>query len=388
MPLEKFDIVIVGAGAVGLCCAYYLAEAGLRNIVIMEKEKMPAMGASGLNAGGIRTQFSITTNIKFSLFTLEIYENFKELFDQEINYREYGYLFLISNDEELEVFKHSVSLQKSLGAPVEIINVEDIKKTLPYLFLDDIICGSFSRRSGYADPYSICMGYMKAAKRKGVEVRLKTEVIGMEVNNDKITGIITNNGTVKTEYVVNAAGAYAGIIGKMVGIDLPVEPYRRHIFVTYPVPEIKEDCPLVLHLKSGFYFRKELDSVLMGRTDPDEKPGFKTDVNPEHMENVIEHAIYRVPLLEKTGIMKAWTGLYACTPDHQPIIGTVPGVKGFICVCGFSGHGMQHAPPSGKVVSEIITDGKCHSFDITPFDYSRFREAKVETEIKRYLTFI
>jgi len=388
MPSDKFDVVIVGAGAMGLCAAYYLAEAGVKKIVVLEKEKLPGMEASGLNAGGIRTQFFHLTNLKFSLFTLRIYDNFKELFDQEIDYREYGYLFLISNEDELRIYKESIALQNSQGVPAEIIDIERIKEIIPQLNTGDVICGSLSTRSGYADPHSICMGYTKGAERKGVKIRLETEVTGIEVNKGKITGVKTTRGDIHTNIVINAAGAHAKSIGEMAEIDIPIEPFRRHVFVTHPVPEIRVECPLIYHNTSGFYFRKELESVLMERTDPDESPGFKHDVCPVHMEDVVDHAIRRVPVLEKTGILRGWTGHYALTPDHQPVIGALPEPEGFYCISGFSGHGMQHAPAAGKALSELLVNGKSSTFDIEPFSYLRFIDKGWKREFDRYLDYI
>jgi len=388
MASETYDAVIIGAGAMGLCTAYYLAESGVKKIAVLEKEKLPGMEASGLNAGGIRTQFFHKTNLEFSLFTLDIYYNFHELFNQEIDYREYGYLFLISNETELEVYRESVELQNSCGVPAEIIGTEKIKEIVPQVNLNDVICGSLSRKSGYADPHSVCMGYVKGAAGKGVKILLNTEVTGIEMYNGNITGVKTANGSFSTGIVINAAGAHAGNIGRMAGIDIPIEPVRRHVYVTHPVPEIPVECPLVYHNTSGFYFRKELESVLMERTDPNETPGFKLDVNPQHTEDVVEHAMKRLPILENTGILRAWTGHYALTPDHQAIIGELPEPQGFYCLSGFSGHGMQHAPAAAKALSELIIDGTCSTFNIDSFSYLRFVDKNRRGEFDRYLDYI
>jgi sarcosine oxidase subunit beta len=182
--------------------------------------------------------------------------------------------------------------------------------------------------------------------------------------------------------VVNCAGAWAGEVAKLAGLDVPVLPYRRNIYMTTPFPQIPGPIPLTIDVGSGFYMRKEGESILMGASNPDEPSSFNTTVDWDWLDAVLEAGLGRFPILESAGLAEAqcWAGLYEITPDHHPILGRHPDLEGYIDASGFSGHGIMHSPATGMLIAEEILDGRAHTIDIDPLRISRFAQGALRAE--------
>ncbi len=380
MPPQKASVVIIGAGVNGLSTAYHLAKKDFSDILVLEKEKFIAAGSTGLSAGGIRQQFSTEVNIRMAMYSVSKFEHFKEEMGEDISFNQVGYLFLLSTEDEVELFRRSYSLQRKLGLDVEWLEPSEVKKRWPYIVVDDILAATYCPTDGYADPYSVANGYAKQARKLGVKILTETEVTGIKVEDGRIAGVETTKGFIETPIVVNTAGPYAHVIGQMVGVDIPARPYRRQIFITDAFPEIPPDWPMTVDFHYNWYMRKEGEGLLMGMSDLEEPSSFNMNVDWSFMEKVVEHGIERVPLLEKARIMRGWAGLYSITPDNQPIIDKIPGVEGFYCAVGFSGHGFMLSPATGLVMSELIAEGEAKSFDISEFSFNRFAEGVAEGE--------
>ncbi|MEA3460085.1 MAG: FAD-binding oxidoreductase [Chloroflexota bacterium] len=378
--VKKADVVIIGGGVTGLSTAYQLAKLGVSDVVVVERDLI-ASGSTPLAAGGIRQQFSTEANIRIMLESVKVFERFSEQFDTEIDFRQWGYLFLATTEEDWKAFQENVPLQKSLGVPVTLLLPEEIKEIAPYLYLDDVIGGTFCPTDGYADPYSIAMGFAKKARELGVKIHEKTEVVDVKVEGGRVRGVVTNKGQISTPVVVNAAGAWAAQIGRMVGVELPILPYRRQIFVTAPFDELPERIPMVIDFAPSFYFRREGPGILMGMSDKEEPSSFNTNADWDFLTKMVEKAVHRAPALERAGFKDSWGGLYAITPDDNPILGPVPGVEGFICAAGFSGHGVMQSPAIGRLIAELIT-GRETFVDLTPFRFERFAEGKLTKEAR------
>jgi sarcosine oxidase subunit beta len=372
------DIVIIGGGIMGASTAYYLAKRGQKDVVLLEKDLL-AQATTGLSVGGIRQQFSHPANILLSQETRRLFISFPEEFDTDIGFHQVGYLFLAQEEETWKEFLTNVNVQRSHKVPVEVLNQEEIKERWPYLEADDLKGGTFCAEDGYADPYSVAMGLANTARKLGVRIEEKTAVTSIQTEGDRIQGVETNKGSISTPVVVNVAGPWSGEVAKMAGIDLPVKPFRRQAFVTTAFKEIPKPIPLVLDFDVSFYFREEGPGILMGRSDLDEPSSFNTNVDWNFLTKVTETAVLRAPILEKARIRRGWGGLYTISPDNNPIIGPLPGVEGFFCASGFSGHGFQHGPPAGRILSELILEGQT-DFDLTPFSYDRFKTLKIIVE--------
>jgi sarcosine oxidase subunit beta len=225
------------------------------------------------------------------------------------------------------------------------------------------------------------MGFANAARRLGARIEEQTRVTDILVGDGRVHGVETTRGRLSAPVVVNVAGPWGGQVATMAGFDLPVQPYRRQVFTTQAFASIPKPVPMILDIEPAFYFRGEGPGVLMGMSDPDEPPSFSTNVDYVFMERVIEAAIHRAPLLEDAEILRGWGGLYAITPDDNPIIGPLPGADGLFCAIGFSGHGFQQAPTVGRILSELILDGGT-DFDLSPFAHDRFDAARGKAETR------
>jgi sarcosine oxidase subunit beta len=372
------DVVIIGGGIVGLSIAYYLALKKMEKVVLFEKGQL-GEGSTSRCVGGIRTQFSTEINIRFSLESLKTFEEFKEEFGVAPEFRRIGYLFLATTERETEVFKENIRLQKKFGIPVEYLNSEEIGSRWAYLRVDDVLGGTFCAWDGYAGPNEILSGFASGAKRAGVRIHEGMEVIGISTARGRIRSVKTRDGEVSTPVVVNAGGPYAASIGEMIGVKIPVKPLRRQIFITAPFHLTDYPIPLTIDFHQGWYFRQEGDGLLL--SGPlDAEPSFNLNTEYEAMVEASENAMYRVPSLEKARIARGWAGLYEISPDHHAILGSVPGVEGFIVANGFSGHGFQHSPAVGKVISELIVDGKALTIDISSLYIDRFEKGELMLE--------
>jgi sarcosine oxidase subunit beta len=374
------DVVIIGGGVMGASTAYHLASRGVKNILLLEKEQFFGQGATGRCAGGVRYQFSTDINIRLSLISLPMLERFEEEVGQPIDYRQCGYLILLTDAEDLQQFEHNVHLQHSLGVETEWLGGDEIREHLPIMNLGDVLAGTFNPKDGLADPNSVVMGYINAANRLGALTLGDVEVTGIQHEAGSIVSLETSAGKIDTPCVINAAGPWAGEIGRMAGVDIPITPLRRQMLTTTPLPEIPPDFPFVIDFAQSLYFHREGDGLLTGMSNPDEIPGFDQEVDPEWEITHLDAAAKRMPLLEKAGLLSHWAGLYENTPDAHPIIGGTP-IEGFYLCAGFSGHGFMHGPVTGKVMSEIILDGKAASLDISVLDFDRFESGRL---IKEY----
>lgn len=368
------EIAVIGGGILGCSTAYHLAKRGQKEVVLLEKDLL-AQASTGLSVGGIRLQFSHPANIRLSQETLCLFEHFEEEFNVDIGFYQVGYLFMLQKKNTWEDFLSSVELQRQFNVPVEILSPEEIKHRWPYLEVSDIQGGTFCPKDGYADPHNVAMAFANKARKLGVRIEEKTKVTGIRVESSRVKGVETTKGPISAPIVVNAAGPWGGEVARMAGLEFPVKPYRRQVFMTKAFDAISKPIPMVIDFDALFYFRGEGPGLITGMSDRDEPPSFNTNVDWNFLEKVIEKAVHRAPVLEKAKILRGWGGLYAITPDENPIIGMMSQVKGFFCAIGFSGHGFQHGPAVGRILSELILDGYT-DFDLTPFAYDRFGKIK------------
>jgi sarcosine oxidase subunit beta len=377
--IEKANVVIIGGGVMGTSTAYHLAKRGCQDVVLVEKKQL-ASGSTGLSAGGIRLQFSIEANIRLSMESLQVFEHFADEFEAEIDFRQHGYLFLATEPDDWAEFQANVVVQQRMGVPVRLLSPAEIGDLAPYLHLDDVVGGTFCPRDGYADPYSVAMGFAKQARRLGVRIFEETEALDIKVSEGKVRAVLTSQGKIATPVVVNVAGPWAAQVGQMVGLELPALPYRRQVFVTAPFDELPKQTPLIIDFAPSFYFRREGASILMGMSDHEEPSSFNTNFDLAFLVKVAEKAAHRAPVLDRADFMRGWGGLYSITPDDNPIIGKdIGGVEGFYCAVGFSGHGFQQSPAVGRILADLITSSQT-DLDLSPFQLERFETGEFTGE--------
>ncbi len=370
------DIVIIGGGVMGASTLYHLAARGQKNVLLLEKEAFYGTGATGRCAGGVRYQFATEVNVRLSQASLPMLERFEAEIGQAIDYRKTGYLFLLTNEADVATFRHNVALQQRLEVPTEWLDGAEIRRRLPLMRLEDVLAGTFCAEDGLVDPNSVVMGYIGAAQRLGAKAMTGVPVTDLVVENGRISGVMTPQGTVSAPIVINTAGPWAGLVGEMAGVQMPITPLRRQMFTTTSLPQIPADFPFVIDFAQSLYFHREGAGLLIGMSNPNEKPGFDQRVDEDWELTNMEAAVARLPLLEKAGRMSSWAGLYEVTPDAHPIFGATP-VAGFYMCGGFSGHGFMHGPVAGQLMSEIVLDGEARTVDVSMLDLARFAEGRL-----------
>jgi len=369
MAERECDAIVVGAGIVGAATAYRLAQAGLA-VCILEAAAAPATQATARSAAGVRVQFTEPVNVLLSLESIREYRHFRELFGVDSGYKPIGYLFLVPEGEEA-TYRAALQMQNSLGANSQELSVAEAKKIVDFNEVG-IAFATWGPEDGVIDPHMVTMGYLGAARRLGAKLLLETELIKADRRGEDWL-VETTNGTMSAPVIVNAAGAWAGVVARRAGFELPVEPYRRMVFMTGPLAEARGK-PLTVDVASGFYLRGEGERLMFGMSNHDEPAGFNEGMDWSWLEPTLAAGLGRFPWLERAGLdhSASWWGYYATTPDHNPILGAMPGVPSWYNAVGFSGHGVQHAAAVGRLLAEEVVDGRAKSINIDPLRYERF----------------
>jgi sarcosine oxidase subunit beta len=369
------SVVIIGGGVVGCSIAYQLARRGQRGVVVLERDTVGS-GTTSKAAGGIRGQFPTETEIRFSQESQRVFESFKDEFGVDPGYQRIGYLFLVSDPADLKDFEERIALQRRCGVDVRVITPREARDLVPALFVDDLVAVVWGPGDGLAGPAEVTQGYARRARELGARILEGTEVTALDVKDGRLRAVETTGGRIETPVAVNAAGPFAARVGRLAGLELSVNPRRRHIFFTEPFPAIPGPVPLTTDRKSGFYFRKEMEQLLLSPGDvEDVGDDLSASMDWTKVDEVVTKAVHRVPLLAEARIAGGWAGLRPLTPDDHAIIGPAPGLEGFFLAVGFGGHGFQHSPATGRLVAEWLLDGR-PSMDLSLFDPARFQPGR------------
>ncbi len=375
--------MIVGAGVVGCSVAFQLARRGVRSVAIVERERIPGTGSTSKANGGIRAQFTTKVNVAMSLRSMDILDALAEEIGEPPVYRKAGHLFLPASAERLAAMTRAVAFQRSLGVTVELLDRDDALRLAPFVEGSDLVGGSFGARDGFIDPGALAGFFLREATRAGVELVCGAEVLAIDRTPAGSFVVTTTAGKREAGVVVNAAGAWSAGVAALAGVDLPVEPVRRHLLMTGPCPSLPPVIPMTIDADTGILIRREGDRVLVAYSNPDEPAGFVTAFDPSFPERIAGPFERRFPRVAEAGLdlKRSWAGLYEVTPDHHAILGAAAGVPGFFLATGFSGHGIMHAPAAGEAVAEWIADGRSASVDISPLALERFARGETIHEM-------
>ncbi|MDX3112453.1 MULTISPECIES: FAD-binding oxidoreductase [Streptomyces] len=375
------SVVVIGGGVMGAAIAYHLAAAGVRDVLLLERDALAA-GSTSKAAGGVRAQFSDELNIQLGARSLEAFGRFGEEIGHDIGLHRVGYLFLLSTPQEVASFEAGVRLQNALGVPSRMIDPAEARRLSPLIRTDGLLAAAFSPDDGHCTPEAVVHGYAAAARRCGARILRHTEVTGIERRGAAITAVQTTLGPVATDTVICAAGAWSRAVGAMAGVDLPVQPLRRQIAVTEPVPGLPPDLPMTIDFTSSLYFHAEGPGLLLGMSDPDERPGFATDTHDRWIPRLAAAMERRAPALLDLRRTGGWAGLYEVTPDHNALIGEASTVSRFLYATGFSGHGFLQGPAVGEVVRDLYL-GRVPFVDVAPLSADRFAADAPRPEVNR-----
>jgi len=388
------DIIIIGAGVIGLSTAYHLARQNntLRahsklRIIILEKEKFHGAGSTAQCTGGIRHQFTNPVNIKLTKISYPHFLRFTADMKYPIYFRRRGYLFVSDGHTQWQELQKMQEQLKQLDIPSQLLTPEQIHTAYPFVLTSDLLGGSYCPLDAYADPYGVMEGYYRQCRKLGVQVLCNTEVTGIKVKNNRISGVLcrptnrpnstsTEPDMINTPVVINTAGPHLHLLARMAGLDLPASPYRRQVYVCAPMPSVPANIPLLVDLDTGFYVHAEKNGVLLlGGTDRNIAPGLETVVDRGRLTDFIEMAISRVPALEEAQITRIYTGIRSLTPDGLGILGETE-VSGFYCAGAFGGNGFMHAPAIGLITACLVL-GEQPPLDPAPLSPNRFNNATI-----------
>ena len=362
--------MIIGGGVMGASIAFHLAEAGVRDVLVLERAALGS-GSTSKAAGGVRAQFSDELNIALGARSLEAFTRFGTRPGQEIDLRQVGYLFLLSAPEHVAAFERDVALQNELGVTSRMIDVREAKQLSPLIDTDGLLAAAFSPEDGHCTPESVVLGYAVAARRLGATLLTGVSVTGLEAKGDQVATVVTDAGAIRAGTVICAAGAWSGEVGEMAGIRLPVTPLRRQVIFTEPIPDLAPVVPFTIDFASTFYFHREGPGLLLGMSDPIQEPGFHLDYSPDWLPRLGAAIGRRAPRLLDVGLTSGWAGLYEDTPDHNALIGRGHSPSNFLYATGFSGHGFLQAPAVGEIIRDLYLD-RAPFIDVSPLSAQRF----------------
>ena len=381
---DRAEVVIIGGGVMGASTAFHLAEAGVTDVLLLEKDSL-ACGSTSKSAGGVRAQFSDAVNIALGIRSLPAFEQFGVRPGGEIDLHQVGYLFLHTDETAWAVAQEAVALQNSLGIPTQLLTAAEAGALSKGVEVGDVIGATFHPRDGYCSPENVVQGYAAGARALGATVRTGVGVTGIETSGGEITGVVTAQGVVATSTVVCAAGAWSREVGRWVGVDLPIDPLRRQIIVTEPLNEellalYPMDTPMTIDAASTFYLHREGPGLLVGMSYQDESLGFHDGFSEDWLPDLLEAMERRAPALLDVGIAHRWAGYYEVTPDHNAVIGEATSVSRFLYAAGFSGHGFLQGPAVGEVMRDFYL-GQPPVVDVSTMSADRFSAGDVLYEL-------
>jgi len=381
---DHAQVVVVGAGIMGLSIAYHLAKSGVTDVLVVDKSYLCG-GASGRNGGGVRAQWSSEANVRLMQESIRMCQDFASEFKINVWFRQGGYLFVARSEEKRRALEASCTMQRECGLATEMLSPKEAQKVVPELSLDGVVAASYSPDDGVVFPWPFVWGFAQAATKLGVEVSTFTEVLGFDTDGGRISGVrVKKDGhehRIATRTVVNACGAWSPEIAKLVGVELPNKPHRHEICSTEPLkPWLK---PLVADLENGLYFSQSTRGEIVGGIGQDRVPaGINQDSSFAFLGIYAKALVEACPILGHVKVLRQWSGCYDLTPDANPIVGEVDEIEGFHQASGFMGHGFMMAPIVGKLIAERIALGD-RAPNLPMFDrwhLRRFKEGRLLSE--------
>ncbi len=379
------EVVVVGGGVMGASVAFHLAEAGVRDVLLLERDGL-ASGSTSKAAGGVRAQFSDALNITLGARSLEAFERFGDRPGADVDLHQVGYLFLLTTPDDVATYEASVALQNDLGVASRMLGPREAATLAPVVTTDDVLAAAFHPRDGYCSPEAVVQGYAAGARRHGARVVTGVAVTGVESSGSgpRVRAVTTTAGRVETGTVVCCAGPWSTQVAALAGVDLPVTPLRRQILVTEPLPDAVRrlappTLPMTIDASSTFYLHREGPGVLLGMSWAGETPGFHLDLSDAWLPDLTAAIERRAPALLDVGVAHGWAGLYEDSPDHNALIGEATEVCRFLYATGFSGHGFLQGPAVGEVLRDLYL-GREPFVDVRPLSAARFGAGAVRPE--------
>ncbi len=374
---DTADVIVIGAGVQGASLAFHLASRGV-SVVVVERSSVAA-GATGRSSGLVRVYYDLLAESRLAWTSLGWFRDWAGRVGGECGFTRTGFLW-IEPAERLERVRANSASHRALGVDSSVVAAEDISRLAPSLDVGDEVA-AWEPESGYADPFMTAAGFLAAAKSKGTRLVPGAEVTAIPAAGGRVIGVDTTRGPVHAPVVVNAAGAWAGHVAALAGVDIPVSVWRHDTGYLGVPGSVVRPIPVVIDNANGMYFRPEgPDMVLIGLEDDNQIGGAPdrdtSEAATDFRDRAAERIIRRVPALIDGTFRTSHSGQDGLTPDQRPMLGAA-GPDGYFLDCGHSGTGFKTAPAVGLGMSELILDGGATSVDISPFDPGRFAAGRL-----------
>jgi sarcosine oxidase subunit beta len=372
------DAVVVGGGAIGGWCAYFLRRAGLDRVVLLEKGLL-GQGASSRAAGVVRMQGGTPTAVRLGQWSRRFYLGQRDELGIDSGFVAQGYLLPCFTEPEVAAAGERLAMQSSLGVPVRWLDPAEVDAANPTLAPGQTLGGTFCDDDGYITPPRNVTAYAVALALSGVRVCEQVRFTGLVMEGGRVTGVETPAGRISAPLVVLTGGPKLAEVGALAGIRIPAGGVRHQVAVTEPHPDLRPDrVPMVFDLLAGLYWRPEEGGLLFGMSNPDEQPGENVSVDEAYLARMRERLAMLVPVTAGLGLRRTWAATIDYTPDHQPIIGPALGPDGplaGVTVASAGGHGMMWGPAVARVAADLALTGTSGVVDTAPLGLDRFDEA-------------
>ena len=372
------DVVIIGGGVMGCSILYSLAERGVTNGVLLERDVL-ASGSTSRSQAILRMHYSNEVTTKLSWDSLPVFRDFEEITGIPSGYTKTGY-FIIVGPEDRRAMEENVVMQRSVGVDTSVVTAEDVREIAPMVEPGEDEAFAYEPESGYADPYSVTTGYANAAREMGARVRSGSAATGVEITGDRVSAVLTEDGRIETRTAVVATGPWSGPFLKSIGVDVPLRPIRHQVVMLRRPQDIVPDHPIVGDVVYDMSPRPDVGNITLigvGEDEEVEPESFNQGVDMPMVERTFENLTRRMPGMASALFRGGWSGLFTTTPDWHPVLDRVEGIEGLYLAVGFSGHGFKLAPMVGVVMAELVTEGQATSVDISELDLKRFGEGRL-----------
>jgi sarcosine oxidase subunit beta len=379
IPLPaRAEVVIIGAGVMGLSIAYHLAKRGLTDVVVVDRGYL-AEGASGRNGGGIRQQWSTEINIRLMQDSVALCRRFAVELGVNVWFRQGGYLFLARSDKEVQRLEKNIALQNRCGVATRMLEPAAAQEIVPELSLEGIVGAAYNPTDGILFPWPFLWGYARQAIAMGVKVFTHTQVNDIDAHQPGFT-VHTARGSIKARRVINAAGSWSPQIAHMLGVDVPTWPIRHEICSSEPLKPFLR--PMVSELASGLYCSQSMRGEIVGGvTIPGHGSTYAMGSTLGFLATYARRLVRLMPVLGDIKILRQWAGPYDQSPDGNPIVGEAPEAPDFFVACGFVGHGFMMAPIVGKLYGDWLAGGDKHEI-FERYTLARFRGGAADAHPK------
>lgn len=368
--------VIIGGGIVGCSVAYHLSKLGWRDIVLLERKQLTS--GTTWHAAGLIAQLRATQNMtRLSKYSGDLYERLEAETGLATGFRRNGSLSIALSADRMEELARGAAMARLFGVEIEVLSAQDCVKAYPLMNPEGVVGGVYIPKDGQGDPGNIALSLAKGARMGGAKIFENIKVTAIHRKGRRVSGVSTDQGDIQADVVVNCAGMWGRAVGAMAGVNVPLQACEHFYIVTEGVPGLSPDLPTLRVPDECAYYKQDAGKILLGAFEPKAKPwavngiseDFCFDQLPEdfdHFAPILEKAVNRVPLLEKTGIHTFFNGPESFTPDDRYLLGEAPELDGFYVACGFNSVGIQSAGGAGKVLAEWIDGGEppCDLWDV------------------------